>query len=309
MKRVGLSFTFLFLVSSYALSAPLATAALNVIPKEVQQIISVDYRSLKASPTALALKDRVLPANIKDFETALRGVGIDPEKEVETLVFVSFRSDGSLHMVGVAQGSFSSKAVLLRLRRKKIRPSKYGDSLLYPVSGMNMNFLDDSTMLFGDSVSIRAALDAQNGQVETVTANTQVMDLISGADSGPVWSVLDAAGTQYMMRSALGDAAGLADYESVKKRLLGSRYSMDFNGGVNFDLDVVTSDTFTAAALSSLMKAGVMFRRMSASGAEKVALENVAVNSDKDRLQVRFKTDDKKFQSLLQSDLFASIAR
>ena len=43
-----------------------------------------------------------------------------------------------------------------------------------------------------------------------------------------------------MMKSALGDAASLADYDVVKKRLLGSRYAMDFTNGVKFDLDVAT---------------------------------------------------------------------
>jgi len=38
-----------------------------------------------------------------------------------------------------------------------------------------------------------------------------------------VWSLLDQQGTQNMMRAALGDAAKVADYDTVKKRLLGSR--------------------------------------------------------------------------------------
>ena len=43
-----------------------------------------------------------------------------------------------------------------------------------------------------------------------------------------------------MMRSALGDATKVADYDTVKKRLLGSRYTMDFSSGVNFNLDVIS---------------------------------------------------------------------
>ena len=58
-----------------ALGNALGTSARAVIPAEVQQIISVDYRALKASPTALALKNRVLPDNMKEFEGALTGVG------------------------------------------------------------------------------------------------------------------------------------------------------------------------------------------------------------------------------------------
>jgi hypothetical protein len=310
MKRFAVILAVLSIVSSSAFSAPLATAARNVIPKDVQQIICVDYRTLKASSTALALKERVLPPNLKEFETALRSLGIDPEKEVESLTFASFRTPKQgLRIVGIAQGQFPTKAVLKRLRLKKVVPAKYRLSYLYPAaSGMEMTFLDDFTMLFGDNSAIKSALDARDGEAESLNSNSAITDMINSADSGPLWSVLDAAGTQTMMRSALGDAAGLTDYEVVKKRLLGSRYSMDFNAGVNFDLDVLTSDNMTATALSSLVKAGVMYRKLTASGNEKVALDSVSVDSQSDRLRMHFKSDDKKFQSLLSSELFAAVA-
>jgi hypothetical protein len=175
--------------------------------------------------------------------------------------------------------------------------------------GMQMSFLDANTMLFGDSQAVKNALDARDGETESLNSNSQITDMMSAVDSGPVWSVLDALGTQTMMRSALGDAAQLADYEIVKKRLLGSRYSMDFSSGVNFDLDVVTADQMTAATLSSLIKAGMLYKRMTASGTEKIALDSVTVDSQSERLRLHFRSDEKRFQSLLQSDLFAAVSR
>jgi hypothetical protein len=142
-----------------------------------------------------------------------------------------------------------------------------------------------------------------------LNSNSNIADMITAVDSGPVWSVLDAQGTQNMLHSTLGDAAKLADYDMVKNRLLGSRYTMDFENGVNFNLDVVTSDTMTAATLSSLLKAGVMFRKMNAQGVEKVALDSVTVDSDSANLKLHFKSDEKRFQSLLQSELFNAVAR
>ncbi len=84
---------------------------------------------------------------------------------------------------------------------------------------------------------------------------------------------------------------------------------MNFQSGVNFDLDVVTSDSITAATLSSLVKAGVLYRKMTATPIEKVALENVSINSDSSNLQMHFKADDKQFQSLMRSDLFAAVSK
>ena len=289
--------------------AVLGTAAGTAIPSDVQQIITVDYRQLADSPTAMALKAKVLPDNLKDLETSLRRVGVNPDKDVDSLTFASFRmKDQGVRVIGIAQGQFSRAKIIKSMRAQKIKPTKYHTSFLYPMSGsMEVTFLDNFTMLFGDQSAVQAALDARDGNAQSLVSNSQMSDLISSASDGAVWSVLDAPGTQNMMRSTLGDAARLADYETVKKRLLGSFYTMDFTHGVKFDLSVLTSDTMTAATMSSLLRAGMLFKKMNATGVEKTALENVTVDSDSSHLLLHFKTDDDKFQSLLQSPMFASI--
>jgi len=289
---------------------PLGSSARTVIPSDVQQIISVDYRALKNSNTAMALKDQVLPDSLKQFETALKGVGIDPDKDVDQLTFASYRNKQSVRVVGIAQGQFSLKTVLAKMRVRKIKPAKYRTADLYPMAGgMQMSFLEEDTLLFGDSAALKDALDARDGYAMTMDSNGQIVDMIGSVDSGTVWSVLDQQGTQNMMRSALGDASKLGDFETIKKRLLGSQYTMNFSNGVNFDMDVVTSDSVTAGTLASLVKAGMLYRKMSATATEKVALDNVTVDSSSSNLQFHFKTDDKQFQSLLHSDLFAAVSR
>jgi len=142
----------------------------------------------------------------------------------------------------------------------------------------------------------------------SLDTNGDMADMMSNVDSAPVWSILDQQGTQNMMRSALGDASKIADYETLKKHLLGSRYTMSFTSGVNFDLSVLTSDSMTAATLSSLVKAGILYKKMSATPAEKVAVDNTTVDSDSANLQLHFKASDQQFQSLMHSDLFAAVS-
>ena len=299
------------ILTGAALAAPLGSSVRPVIPADVQQLICVDYRALKNSDTAQALKEQVLPDSLKQFETALKGAGISPDRDVDTLTFISYRNPKrALEVVGVAQGVFPTKTVLSKLRLHKVRPVKYRDSDIYPMSsGMEMTFLDESTLLFGDGAALRGSLDARDGYVTTLDSNPDIANLIGDVESGAVWSILDQKGTQNMLLSALGDASGLADFETVKKRILGSRYTMNFQNGVNFDLDVITSDSVTAATLSSLVKAGVLYRKMTANGVEKSALEDVSVNSDSSKLQMHFKADDKQFQSLIHTSLFAAVSR
>ncbi|HSB76443.1 MAG TPA: hypothetical protein VLC12_12385 [Terriglobales bacterium] len=309
MKKFLSVLCLVALASSLSLAAALGTATQSVIPADVQQIISVDYRSLQNSSTAQALKAQVLPENLKEFESSLRGIGLNPEKEVEQLIFVSYRASKQLRTVGIAQGQFSPRQVLKNLRLRKVKPVSYQDAYLYPMgNGMEMTFLDNSTLLFGDMSAVKGALDARNGAAPALGSNSQVTDMLGGVESGPVWSVLDAAGTQNMMRSALGQASQLADYSTIKQRLLGSRYVMDFSSGVSFDLDVLTSDSMMAATMANLVKAGMMFRKMSATPTEKLAIDSTSVDNDGSTVKVHFRTDDNRFQALLHSELFAAVS-
>ncbi len=301
----------LVVLSAAALAMPLGTSSRAVIPSDIQQIISVDYRALHNSPTAEALKEQVLPESLKMFEKALKGVGIDSERDVDQLTFAAYRKGKQgVMVVGMAQGSFSAKTVLKRMKFKKIAPAKYRLSDLYAMgNGMIMSFLDENTLLFGDDGAVKGALDARDGYTPTLDSNSQMSDMMAAVDGSPVWSLLDQQGTQNMMRSALGDATKVADYDTVKKRLLGSRYTMDFSSGVNFNLDVITSDSITAATMSSLVKAGMLYKKMTASPIEKVAIDALTVDSDSSKLLLHFKADDKQFQALMKSDLFAAVSK
>lgn len=300
----------LFLLAASASAAPLSTVARNVIPQDVQQLIVVDYRAINNSAAALELKEKVLPEPLKRFETALKAAGIRPESDIEQLVFASFRTPEGLRIVGIAQGQFTLKTVVARMRKQKIKGELYRSLRIYPMSsGMHMAMLDEVTMLFGDKAVVQRSLDVRDGEARSLNSNSEITDLMGAVHAEAIWSVLDNAGTNTMLKSALGDASELADYDMIKKRIKGSRYTLKFERGVDFDLDVLTSDAITAATLSSLVQAGVLFRKASASASEKVALDSVKVRSESKSLQMEFKTDETRFQALLNSDLFKTVSR
>lgn len=310
MRYLAFALAFVSALGESAVAAPLSSSARTVIPSAIQQIISVDYRELRNSPSARALKDRVMPDTLKQFEQALRATGIDPDKDAEQLTFISYRgAKNALYSIGIAQGPFKQKEFLQKARLKKIKPEKYLLTYIYPMgSGMNMAFLDPSTIVFGDTSALHGAIDVRDNGADSIEKNNTMNDLITGVDSATIWSTLDQLGTQYMMKSALGQASSLTDYDVIKKRLLASDYMMNFENGVTFDLNIKTSDTMTAASLASLVKAGVIYRKMSGNDTEKLALQNASIDSSNDMVQMHFKTDDQRFQALLKSDLFAAVA-
>jgi len=292
---------------------PLNSSARGVIPGDLQQLISIDYRAMKDSPTATALKQQLMASqeNLQQFESALKGVGMNPDKDADTLTFAAFRTPKQgVRMIGIATGPFNMKAVIKKMTLQKIKPTKYRTASYYPMDGgFVMTFLDDSTLLFGEPSAVKLALDTRDGEILSVDTNTTMAEMMGSVDAASFWSILDQAGTQNMMRSALGDAAKIADYETVKKRVLGSYYTMDFAGGVNFDLTVVTSDAMTAGTLSMVMKATIMYKKSGASPVEKAAMDMATFDNDGPKFVMHFKDSDAQFQSLMHSPLFAAVSK
>jgi len=296
-----------------ARAAQIDTDARSAIPHDVQQLIVVDYRVMENSNAAMDLKARVLPPELKQLETALKTSGMNVNEDVEQLAFAAYRvgSGDNVRIVGLAQGQFQISDIMAILNKKKIKATMVRNNKLYPMgaSGMLVTFLNPTTMLFGTSDDIKPALDCRDGLAPSFLTNQDMLAAMQKVDNAPIWSILDQKGTQYMMHSLLGQASQLTDYETVRKRLLSSSYTMDFNNGVKFNLFVLTSDTFTAATMSSLLNAAAMYEKVSGNPTEKEAIDATTIDSTAGTLSVKFAASDSQFSALLQSPLFQNVVR
>ena len=293
-------------------AAQLSNDARTAVPHEVQQLVVVDYRAMQNSDTAMQLRDRVMPPDLKQFDDALRKSGLNDNHDVDQLAFALFRPSSSsdqLQTVGIAQGQFAMEDVLANFRKQKVRPKIIRNNKVYPMgkTGMVLCFVDPSTMVFGESEAVKQALDVRDGLGPSLLTNSPMMDAMKSVDSEPLWSILDQKGTQTMMRQVMGQAGSVTDYDSVRKRLLSSWYSMNFQHGVKFDLTIATGDAFAAATMSSLLNAAVVYKKMSGSDAEKSALGGTDISSSAGQLAVHFATSDSGFNELLKSSLFQSM--
>ena len=304
----------LLAAASLAPAAQLSTDARTAIPHEVQQLVVVDYRAMQNSSSAMNLRDRVMPPELKQFDEALRKSGLNDNHDVDELAFALFRpseSSDALVTVGIAQGQFATQDILANFRKQKVLPARLRANRIYPLAktGMVLCFVDPSTMVFGGKDAVDKALDARDGVSPSMLTNGPMMDAMKTVDSAPLWSILDEKGTQTMMRQVLGEAGAVTDFETIRKRLQASWYGMDFQHGVKFDLTISTGDSFAAATIASLLTAAVALRKMSGSDAEKQALTGTAIASDSGRLSIHFATSDADFDNLLHSPLFTSMVR
>jgi hypothetical protein len=310
---LALAATMAVSVALPARAAQIDSDARSAIPHDVQQLIVVDYRIMENSTAAMDLKARVLPPELKQLEAALKTSGLNENQDVEQLAFAAYRvgTGDNVRIVGIAQGQFQVSDILATFAKKKIKPITIRNNKLYPMgaSGMLVTFLNPTTMLFGTNDAMKPALDSRDGLAPSFLTNQDMLAAMQQVDTEPIWSILDAKGTQYMMHSLLGQASQLTDYEQVRKRLLSSSYTMNFSNGVKFTLYVSTSDTFTAATMSSLLNAAAMYEKVSGSATEKQAIDSTTIDSTAGTLSVRFAASDSQFSSLLQSPLFQNVVQ
>jgi hypothetical protein len=229
------------------------------------------------------------------------------------LTFAAFRTEGGQgsRIVGIAQGQFHTRDILANFTKSKVKPQILRNNSIYPMgsNGMSVVFLNQTTMVFGDKEAVKAALDARDGLTSNFLSNGDMVNEMIAVDTKAVWSLLDAKGTQTMMKSVLGDAAQLADYDTVRERMKSSRYTMDFQNGVKFDMAVVMSDTLTAATAATLMKGVSLMKKTSGTPLERSALEDTTIDSNSGTLTVSYSSSDSQFANLLTSPLFQSVVR
>jgi hypothetical protein len=316
--KIQWKFSMVPLLLAAATAAPaaqLSTDARGAIPHDVQQLVVIDYRAMENSPTAMDLRARVMPPELKVFDEALRKSALGDKNNidqyVDQLAFALFRptpgSEGLL-TVGIAQGQFPTTDILANFKKSGLKGTLVRTNRIYPMAktGMVLCFVDASTMVFGAKDAVTKTLDARDGVVPNLLTNASMMDAMKTVDSAPLWSILDEKGTQFMMKQVLGEAGSVTDLETVQKHLQASWYGMDFQHGVKFDLTISTGDTFAAATISSLLTAAVTLRKMSGSDAEKAALGGTTVASNAGNMSIHFAANDNDFDNLLQSPLFKS---
>jgi len=300
--------------AAHAPGAQLSTDARGAIPHDVQQLVVIDYHAMQNSTSAMDLRNRVMPPELKQFEEALTNSGLNENHDVDELAFALYRvSPGGddLQTVGIAQGQFDTQSILANFQKQKLKATKVRTNSIYPMTktGMMLCFVDPSTMVFGGRDAVTKALDVRDGIAASMLTNGPMMNAMQSVDSNPLWSILDAKGTQTVMHQLLGEAGSVTDFDTVKKHLEASWYGMDFQHGVSFNLTIDTGDSFAAATVSSLLTAAVMVRKMSASDTEKQALAATDISSDSGKLTIHFTSSDSEFSALLQSPLFQSMVK
>src|ERR1700733_14174708 len=88
-KRILLTAIFLTVCAwpSHLRAGTLSTDVIGMFPKDVGEFAYADLRAARAFSWYPALKEQMLPARFRQFETFLSAAGIDPNSQVEELAW------------------------------------------------------------------------------------------------------------------------------------------------------------------------------------------------------------------------------
>src|SRR5258707_10699220 len=178
---------------TFASAAQLSSDAKSSIPKDIQQLIVVDYHAMQNSPAAMDLKDRVLPPELKRLETALKSSGLKVDQDADVLASAAFRDSGGsgTRIVGIAQGQFHTREIMANFTKTKTKPFVLRNNSIYPMgsSGMSVVFLNQTTMVFGDKDSAKETMNARDGIVPDFLSNGDMYNKIVDAYYNSAWTM------------------------------------------------------------------------------------------------------------------------
>ena len=107
----------------------------------MQQLVVIDYRAMQNSNTAMDLRDRVMPPDLKQFDEAIRKSGLNDNHDVDELAFALFRtgtSSDDLETVGIAQGQFDVQDIMANFRKQKMQAKLVRTNSVYPLAHTGM---------------------------------------------------------------------------------------------------------------------------------------------------------------------------
>lgn len=292
-----------------ASAATLSSQAQSVLPSSTRQIISVNYHRLANQPISQELESRVLPPGMRGLQAMLVAGGIDPATDLNQLTFATYSDGKSVGLLGIAEGNFGSLNLSKFFHKTKQNPNppQIDGVNVYSSNGLDFFVPDQATIVFGARNAITQAIQTEQGAAP-LSQNEAMTNLIAGTQSSDVWSVLDAGGAQSMVRGLIGAQANQLAGKLIAKRFQGARYTISFANDVQVNLEMMTTDALSAAALATAMDADIAMRqRDEQNAAAKALLQQVQVDSAGNDAFLQLSAPVSSVQALMSSDLLTAI--
>jgi hypothetical protein len=301
---------------------------LSLFPKDTGELGYVDLKKARSMSWFPALEQQVLPERFRQFEKFLASAGVDPNTQVDELVWglvpdatakddkgVSTGVPSGEHTVGIAMGNYNPESTEAYFKAQKLAMSKVDNYTLFAFgSGTGPDdlfffFLDSGKAVFGHKALLEVLLKIRAGLEEGLMRNDAMANLINEANgNGVVWAVLDSGYTQLAMSQLAPEVQQFPEAARLVQNMKSMIISANASSGVDAKFQAVCGSTQDANTLSQLMTAGLMYKKYQASKDNPdfgQLLDQTNVSPAGDRVVIGMTVSDDQMTSLIKRNTFA----
>jgi hypothetical protein len=301
---------------------------IGLFPKNTGEFGYVDLKKARTMKWFPALQEQVLPERFRQFEKFLASAGVDPNSQVEELVWglvpemttkddkgTSTTVPSSELTVGVAMGNYNPESTEAYFKKQNL-PTVTVDAYTLFAFGSGTGpddlfffFLDSSKAVFGHKALLDKLLEIRLGREEGLLRNDTMYSLINEANgSGVVWAVLNAGYTQLAMGQLAPEVQQFPDAAKLIQNMKSMIISANASSGVDAKFQAVCGSTQDANTLSQLVAAGLLYKKYQASKDNPEfgqVLDQTNVNPSGDRVVIQMSVSDDLMAALIRRNTFA----
>ena len=300
---------------------------IGMFPKEVGEFAYADLKKARTMKWFPALEQQMLPERFRQFEKFLASAGVDPNSQVDELVWglvpENALKDGaapsdvpdSEQVVGIALGNYNPDSTEAYFKSQKLPTSKsHGFTLFAFGSGSGPNdlfffFIDSNKAAFGHKNLLERLIQVRYGEIDSLLRNDKMFGLINEVNgSGVVWAVLDPAYTRLAMSQLAPEVQQFPEAAKLVQRMQSMLITATAGSSVDGKFQAICATTEDANTLSQLMAAGLLYKKyQSAKDNPDLGqlLDQVSVAPSGDRVVIRLSVSDDQMTSLIKKNTFA----
>jgi hypothetical protein len=318
----------LAIVAKPAKAGGVGADTLGLFPKNTGEFGYVDLKKARTMKWFPSLEQQVLPERFREFEKFLASAGVDPNSQVDELVWglvpdstttdangVTTSVPSGEHTVGIAMGTYNPESTEAYFKAQKLPIAKVENYNLFGFGAGNgpddlfFFFLDSSKAVFGHKALLEKLLEIRAGREEGLLRNEVMYNLINEANgSGVVWAVLDGGYTQLAMSQLVPEVQQFPEAAKLVQNMKSMVISANASSGVDAKFQAVCGSTQDANTLSQLMTAGLLYKKYQASKDNPELgqlLDQTNVTPSGDRLVIALTVSDDQMTSLIRHNTFA----
>jgi hypothetical protein len=236
--------------------------ALDTFPADTLQVSYTNLAVLRSLPIYPQIRQRILNRQLHAFEDFLRPMGIEPEKDIDE-VMLGWRGEmvGPAGFLGLAAGRFQPALIQQYFDHSGLPVREYDGAHLYAFGAgsdpddLFFSFIDPSLAAFGRLGDVKAMLDARQGSVNALNANSDFVNWQGELEgTAPQWGILNG--------KSAGNLAGLwlapggqqnVDLSSLSRSVHALLYRVQWDTGFSTQLIMVCNTPESAAGFATLI--------------------------------------------------------